>query len=178
VAQRRPPDFRARRRQQSDLIWGAALAVSLPLLTFLIMTALDVAKTGKAKLEASAFRDQRLKKPVPMPRELAEAYLREMQRLYDQNFRQVFMPRLNREDLTPEERIAYFQCAADVLSRIRTVYLKALKKALSEPGSEIQSFASAIQRWEATAEAAKEELDRLNPFPGTLGGGFGKSYSR
>ena len=48
----------------------------------------------------------------------------------------------------------------------------------SEPGSEIQSPASAIQRWEATAEAAKEELDRLNPFPGTLGGGFGKSYSR
>jgi len=164
---------RSRRNQTADMVWGGVSAIGLPLLVFFILTALDVTGSGKRSLEQGAFKEEVQRPPPPMSLALARDYLKELRRLYEENYRNVFLPRLNREDLTAQERIREFRCAEQVIAYCDSVLLKTLKEELRKKDSEIGSLSGDIERWREIIDQAKKELDGLNPFPESMRGGRG-----
>ncbi len=153
------------------MIWGSTLALGLPIVVFLVVTAVDPWGTGKRKLERSVVFSQEKEYVVPpMSRNHAQEILKEIKRVYEQNYRSLFVPRLDREGLDFRERIREFDCAQIALSRVRTDLLVLLNKELSEPDSEIGDLASTVERWNQQMTQAQQQLEGMNPFPKGLRG--------
>ena len=161
--------IRARRNQTADMMWGGTLAIGLPILVALVVSALDPMGKGKRALEyVWDTRTKVERPPPPLSRELAQDMLKEVRRLYEQNYRSLFIPRVDRDELEFRERIREFDCAEKVLSFCGSVHLVRLKQALTESGSEIQDLAPAIEQWDRTIAQAVSELDRKNPIPKSM----------
>ena len=164
---------RSRRNQTADMVWGGVSAVGLPLVVFLILTAADVTGSRKRSYEQGAFRTETERPPPPMSLALGREYLNELKRLYEENYRNVFLPRLQRDDLTAQERIREFRCADQVIAYCDSVLLKTLEEELRKKDSEIKNLSADIRRWREIIDQAKKELDGLNPFPESMRGGRG-----
>ena len=162
--------MRARQAQTTDVVWGGVLALGLPLLTFLVVSVLDVSGSGKRRLASGAFQEKEKLPPPPMSRELAQDIIQELQRLYEQNYQGLFVARFQRDELTAHDRMREFSCAKEVLSKCDMVLLKRLVEARDAPDSQIQSLAPTITRWETEMQAARQKLDAMDPRPEALRG--------
>ena len=167
--------FRSQRQQTSDLVWGSVLALGLPVIAFLVVSALNPGGLDE-KLQGGSFGLEEETPPPPMTRELGEAILREVKRLYQDNYLQIFLPRFNREIADFRETYREFTCAKKVIGNCRDTHLKRLKDELAESGAPVEPLRSAIENWDrVTAEAARH-LEDNDPRPkdlrGSPGGGI------
>jgi hypothetical protein len=159
--------YRARRQQRSDIVWGSVLALGLPLVSFLIAS---VANPGglEEKFVGGSFSEQEETPAPPMSPELAEAILREIKRLYEVNYQQIFLPRFNREDLEFRERFREFEIAKYIVGYCKGTLLARLKEALADPDSQIQSLSGTVENWDRVLSEAARSVEDMDPRPAAL----------
>jgi hypothetical protein len=161
---------RARRQQTMDMAWGGALALGLPILTALAVLISSPGKVEEKADWAAVFGAAKTRPAPPLSRELAQEQIKEIRRVYEENYRNLYLPRLRREEMTSQQRVREYLCAEKTLGYCQNHILKGLRSALEKPDSEIRELSATVGQWEQTLAQARTELDRLNPFPAGLRG--------
>ncbi len=151
----------AQRAVEKDLLAGVILAIAIPVLAFLLARTLDLQGWGEGPPKPSG----KLERP-PMSVVHARDMLLELKRLYDENYRAVFVPRVERAKSagTMEDHSREFKCAESVFAECRTI-LARLRDERARPDNELQPVLADIQRWEQELAQAAERHDELNPIP-------------
>ena len=159
--------FRTQRQQTADIVWGSTLALGLPVVCFVLVSALNPGGLDE-KFQGGSFGLKKETPPPPMTRELGEEILREIKRLYEVNYAQIFLQRFNRDDLDSEDRLLWLSCAKLVIGHCRLTLLKRLKDELGEPGTRIEPLRAAIDNWERVLADAGRHLEDIDPRPEAL----------
>ena len=152
---------RAQRAAEKDLLAGVVLVILIPVLAFLLARTLDLAARGEGLPKPSEKVEQQ---PVSLAH--ARDMLLELKRLYDENYRAVFVPRVERVKSAGavEEYKREFQCAEAVFEACRKIMAR-LRDERARPDNELQPILADIQRWEQELAQAALRHDELNPIP-------------
>ncbi|HAK95790.1 MAG TPA: hypothetical protein DCM87_12540 [Planctomycetes bacterium] len=149
----------AQRAVEKDLLTGVILAIVIPVLAFLLARALDLAGWGEGPPKLKIERP-----PVSIAH--ARDMLLELKRLYDENYRAVFVPRVERAKSAggTEEHSREFKCADSVFTECRKIMAR-LGEERARPDNELGPVLADIQRWEQELAQAAARHDELNPVP-------------
>jgi hypothetical protein len=154
------------RSQSTDILWGAALAIMLPLVTAVACGVYG--RPGDSLEEVARARasvpEEKGPRSAPLSPELAEDIVKEIQRIYEQNVRDLFFARLGGQSLDSRERLREFNAAGKALKECGTLLVQ-LKADLADPRCEIRNYEPIISRWEQQLAFGGSELERLSPFP-------------
>ena len=96
-----------------------------------------------------------------------KAIIKEIGRLYRDNYQNLFMPRLERESNTAHNRNEEFSCLQRVYEGCRGM-LKKLVYESGREGNQISSLKSTIDRLKLQFVEVAKEVDKKNPKPKAL----------
>lgn len=160
----------ARRAERADMVRGAALGIGLPVIVIVVMNMFDFGgkfeeRVSKAGVWAD---DVTSKAPPPMTVAHAQEVLAQIRRLYTENYQRLFVPRLERQDLTSAQRFREWECANAVWIRATSLLRETLLSELAKPDTELKPIEGPIREWERAFADAEARHRRLNPWPESM----------